>query len=160
MGQDKAALRLGKRTMLGIIRATARSTGLPVRIIRRDLVPRCGPLGGVLTALMTSSAERILFLACDMPFVSAELLGVLSGARGANRPLFVSSHGRVGFPFILPRSAREPVQAQIENGELSLQGLAKSLKGIRKTLPRRFAPQLDNVNTPAKYACALNPQRL
>lgn len=45
MGRDKARLRLRGRTLLAWVRAAARATGWPVRVIRRDLVPRCGPLG-------------------------------------------------------------------------------------------------------------------
>src|SRR5580765_479919 len=77
MGQDKSRLRLGGRTLLARIRATAKTIGLPHRIIRRDLVTQCGPLGGLFTALVTSRADAILFLSCDMPFVSAGLLEML-----------------------------------------------------------------------------------
>jgi molybdopterin-guanine dinucleotide biosynthesis protein A len=74
MGKDKTRLRLGRRSMLALIRAQARATGLPVRVIRRDAVPRCGPVGGIYSALQTTRAEAVLFLACDMPFVTAELI--------------------------------------------------------------------------------------
>src|SRR3954469_8767085 len=74
MGQDKARLRVGDRTMLDHIRSQARATGLPVRVIRHDAVPRCGPLGGIYTALTTTNADWVVFLPCDMPFVSTELI--------------------------------------------------------------------------------------
>src|SRR6266566_1093085 len=77
MGRDKSRLRLGRRTMLGHIRGEARKLGFPVRVIRRDAVPRCGPLGGVYTALKTTRAHAVVFLACDMPFVSADLIAFL-----------------------------------------------------------------------------------
>src|SRR5947207_3457036 len=90
MGREKAGLRLGSKTLIGRIRTEARKLGLPVRIIRRDLVPRCGPLGGILTALKTSQAEAELFLACDMPFISAELLeDLLDCWKADQRPVFM-----------------------------------------------------------------------
>src|SRR5262245_26747021 len=73
MGRNKSRLSLGNITMLGHIRKTAEATGLPVRVIRRDCVPKCGPLGGIYTALKTTEADAILFLACDMPLVTTEL---------------------------------------------------------------------------------------
>ena len=80
MGTDKARLRLGRKTLLGHVRAAARAAGLPLRVIRRDIVPRCGPLGGVYTALRSTRAEAVMFLSCDMPFVTGELLQrLLSG---------------------------------------------------------------------------------
>src|SRR5215213_7030364 len=74
MGRDKSKLRLGGKTLLSHVRKTAGTLDLPVRVVRRDLVPRCGPMGGIYTALKTTSAEAVLFLACDMPQISSALL--------------------------------------------------------------------------------------
>src|SRR5262245_52722575 len=74
MGREKARMRLGRRTLLGHVRRTAESLGLDVRVIRKDLVPRCGPIGGIYTGLKTSRHEAELFLSCDMPFLMADLL--------------------------------------------------------------------------------------
>jgi molybdopterin-guanine dinucleotide biosynthesis protein A len=154
MGHDKSRLRLGTKTMLGIIKDVARSAGGSVRIIRNDLVPRCGPLGGILTALKTSPAKQILFLACDMPFITVELLRRLAKARTEGRAMFVRKDDRVGFPFLLPVTALNIVQLQIEAGDLSLQSLARVLKGKKVALPRSWSTQLQNINTPEKFELA------
>ena len=70
MGRDKARLRLGGRSLLSILRQVSREAGLPCRVLRRDTVKRCGPLGGILTALTSSKHEACLFLSCDMPFIT------------------------------------------------------------------------------------------
>src|SRR5881397_2706641 len=104
MGVDKSRLRLGRRTLLGHIGAAANAAGFRPRVIRADLVPRCGPLAGVYSALATSRAEVILFLSCDMPFISAKLLKALIGRLGSrSKAIFVREHGRVGFPFLIRR---------------------------------------------------------
>jgi len=165
--------------MLARIRAEARATGLPVRVIRRDAVPRCGPLGGIYTALQTTRAQAVLFLACDMPFVTARLMEWVverssgapaigasrsqTGPRGRDarggrrdaRPttldgLFVRSNGVAGFPLLLTLASLRIVSAQIEAGRFSLQGLAKALEAKLVRLPRRLSPQLRNINTPAE----------
>ena len=74
MGRNKASVRVGRLTLLQRVRKTAAELRLPIRVIRRDLVPRCGPLGGIYTGLITSRAAAELFVACDMPFIEAQFL--------------------------------------------------------------------------------------
>ena len=76
MGRDKSKLRLGGKSLLSHVKtaAAAAAQNCPVRIIRKDLVPRCGPLGGIYTALRTTRAQCVLFLSCDMPFVPRTLV--------------------------------------------------------------------------------------
>jgi molybdenum cofactor guanylyltransferase len=152
MGRDKSRLKLGGRTLPGHIRHTAHLTGLPVRIIRRDIVPRCGPLGGVYTGLKTTRAGSVLFLACDMPFVTRELLAwAMRGFDPDEHARFVQSETGAGFPFLLRRSALAGVWRQIERRQFSLRKLASALKARLVFAPRRFAAQLQNVNTPAEW---------
>ncbi len=97
MGRDKSRLKPDRRTLLAHIRLGAKSPGLPVRVIRRDLVPRCGPLGGVFTALKTTRTDAVRFLACEMPFVRAALLKTLLRRFGkTKRALFAPKNGDAG----------------------------------------------------------------
>src|SRR5688572_20649222 len=90
-GRDKARLRFGRRTMLSIIRDTALELGWPVRVIRRDRVPRCGRLGGILTGLQSTSTDAVLFLACDMPLITAELLRkMIEASSGGTRAVYAA----------------------------------------------------------------------
>src|SRR5881394_2977065 len=90
IGRDKARLRLGRRTLLGHVRRAAEAVGLDVRVIRKDLVPRCGPLGGIYTGLITSTHDAEVFLSCDMPFVTPDLIRKVARSAG---PLFVEDAG-------------------------------------------------------------------
>jgi molybdopterin-guanine dinucleotide biosynthesis protein A len=146
MGRDKAQLRLGRRTLLGHVRRTAESLGVEVRIIREDIVPRCGPLGGIYTGLKTSTHEAELFLSCDMPFVTADLLKRLMRAKC---PVFVEHDRGIGFPFMLSVADVGVVEQEIQAGRLSLQNLAKRLRARR--LRVNDAQQLLNVNTPTEW---------
>ncbi len=155
MGRDKARLRLGNRTLLGHVRATARQLLLPVRVIRHDRVPRCGPLGGIYTALASTGAEAVLFLSCDTPFVSRSLLRqLLERSSQAKAGVFVREGNKVGFPFVLRRATFSAVKDHVERQEYSLQVLAKKLKArtFRAHLAQKH--ELLNVNTPAQWKAA------
>ncbi|MBI3417038.1 MAG: molybdenum cofactor guanylyltransferase [Verrucomicrobia bacterium] len=152
MGRDKARLRLGRRTLLGHVRATAQQLGVSVRIIRRDLIPRCGPLGGVYAALKTTRAPRVIFLSCDMPFISATTIRRVAAESATHkRAIFFQSGRAVGFPFGLCRDSLATVKAQIRRREFSLQALARVLFAKRLRWPRGSASERLNVNTPEEY---------
>ena len=94
MGRDKAFIKLGGETLIQrVIAASAdlgqaetilianqpedyRPFGLP---IYPDILPDRGSLGGIYTALMKSESDWVLALACDMPFVSRDLLRFMIG---------------------------------------------------------------------------------
>ena len=152
MGRDKARLRVGRRTMLGLVRKTAGSTEFPVRVVRQDCVPRCGPIGGIYTGLKGTRAEVVLFLACDMPFVSVDLIQLLvHRAQRSKNALFVRSEGGVGFPLVMRATHLEVVTGQIEKGELALHDLAKRIRARIVVPPRGWRAQLRNINTPADW---------
>jgi molybdenum cofactor guanylyltransferase len=152
MGRDKARLQLATGTTLSQILLTAGELRLPLRVIRRDLVPRCGPLGGIYTALKTSQAEAELFLACDMPFVSPALLRkLLRHFQETRAPAFVSAKGMAGFPFLLLKNNLPTVEAHIREKTLSIQQLAGALKAGCLRVGRVRAEELFNVNTPEDW---------
>jgi molybdopterin-guanine dinucleotide biosynthesis protein A len=155
MGTSKAALRLGNQTMLGYIRSRATSAGLTVRVIERDLVRRCGPLGGIFTALSTTSCEGVLFLSCDMPFVSVDLLRrLLSEVRQRSHALFFKTPEGLGFPFWLRATALAMVEKQIARRQYSLQRLAEILRAKTVHPSATERDQLFNINTPADWESA------
>ena len=155
MGEDKSRLKLQGSTLLSTIRRTATELGLPVRIIRRDLVPRCGPLGGVYTGLVTSPSEAELFLACDMPFVDKQLLErIIARFIKTRAPIFTLCRNLAGFPLLLPRDMAGLVREQIDKGNHSLQELAACLAPESLHVERSEAAKVMNINTPADWAKA------
>jgi molybdenum cofactor guanylyltransferase len=149
MRRDKTRVRLGRRTLLGHVRAAAAELCLPVRVLRRDLIPRCGPIGGVYSALKTSKADAILFLPCDMPFLDATLLWRVTRQFTGDRALFANPRGTPGFPFVLSRSMLPVVERQIAKDRLALHELAKALRARMIRLP---VPATLNINNPEDLA--------
>ena len=160
MRRDKARLKLGERSMLGHIRSLARGLALPVRVIRKDRIPRCGPLGGILTALSTSRNDAELFLACDMPFVHPDILrDLIARFRRKARPIFVVTRSGAGFPFLLPAGGWEAVEQQIREKDYSLQALARNLRAQSIRLSPVQARTLFNITTPEDWKEALGRWR-
>lgn len=156
MGTDKSKLKVGGRTLLAHIRKTARELGYPVRVIRHDLVPRSGPVGGIYTALQTSRSSTIVFLSCDMPFVPVALMerlvAQMSTSARKTRGIFVASAGkRAGFPFVLSAACIKTVEQVLNQEKPSLQLLASRVKARKLTLKEIDSRFLFNVNTPVDW---------
>jgi len=152
MGRDKTRLRLGGKPLLAHARAAAAALHSPIRVIRRDLVARCGPIGGVYTALKTTRARHVLFLSCDMPFVPSRLLRrLILSPRSKVRAAFTRHERSLGFPFLLSVEMLPTVEKLLRLGRFALQDLAAELKAKAIQPARREAALLLNVNTPEDW---------
>jgi len=93
MGQDKAGLLLGERTLLqrviAIVQPMFADTLVSVRQTRADCeLPQvcddatfCGPLAGLAAGLAQVKTQWVFAVACDMPFITPELIGYLAKFR-------------------------------------------------------------------------------
>jgi molybdopterin-guanine dinucleotide biosynthesis protein A len=152
MGCDKSKLRLGGKALLAHIRQTAKTLNVPVRVIRRDLVPRCGPMGGIYTALKTTAAETVLFLACDMPHVSGALLKkILQHSKNGGESVFTWNNDTAGFPFVLNCRVLPVLETLLAGKQFSIQVLAKKSRANQFRPGRGFKSELVNVNTSADW---------
>ena len=151
MGHDKATLKLRGRSFLSRIRSAARATGLRTRVIRQDLVPGRGPVGGIHTGLKTSRSDAVVFLACDMPLIRpVHILRVIKEFIRTRANDFVRIAEQVGFPFILNAGSLPVVEAQLASERRSLQELAKRLRARIFRAPKAWQSALTNLNTPAE----------
>ncbi|MCY3771569.1 MAG: molybdenum cofactor guanylyltransferase [Gemmatimonadetes bacterium] len=92
-GSDKALSRFeGERLIQRLCKTVAAATDRVLLITNtpedyafldlesgQDLVPRCGPIGGIYTALRTANTPLCLCVACDMPFIRPEFLEHMVG---------------------------------------------------------------------------------
>jgi molybdopterin-guanine dinucleotide biosynthesis protein A len=138
-----------------------RYAGLGLRVIA-DAVPDAGPLGGLYTALLDAAHDRVVILACDLPFVTAALFERLAAESRTGQEIDA----------VVPRSARglEPLcalymtssaaaaRARIDRADLRVAGLLEDLR-VRELGPGALAPYdegslFENVNTPHDHARA------
>ena len=175
-GADKASLAIGDARIidrqLAALSAVAddvrivandrdRYAGLGLRVIP-DAVPDAGPLGGLYTALIDASHDRVLVLACDLPFVTAALLERLVAESGTGQEIDAvvprSARGLEPLCALYARRCAAAAGARIARGELAVAGLLADLRVIELG-PEALAPYDDgslfeNVNTPHDHARA------
>jgi molybdopterin-guanine dinucleotide biosynthesis protein A len=122
-----------------------------------DLVPGCGPLGGVHTALTEARGDVTLVVGCDMPFVSARFLALLASlSQQADAVVPQTERGYHPLCAAYSRRCLEPVSRRLAAGLLKMTDLFADLRVRAVTLeeigmfgdPGRL---LANVNSPADY---------
>lgn len=120
--------------------------------VHSDIVARCGPLGGVVTALKGTQSDWNLIVACDMPRLSEASLRNLVKAAAGSRAVCVAAGG--------PEGKMEPLCAVYHRRSLpALEGALaeRRLKMIDllaelRAEPVPFPPEmLANVNTPEQW---------
>lgn len=132
--------------------------GLPMF---RDALPDKGSLGGIYTALMRAASECVLVLACDMPFVNADLLRLMIARLDADTDIVVP---RVdGYPQALHAIYRKtcipPIRTQLEANRLKIIRFYDQMR-VRYLDEADYAAfdadgrSFANLNTPAELAQA------
>ena len=173
-GQDKGALVVSGRTILErqiaelsqltsdvlLVGGEVPSVQSPGFRHVADIVPGCGPLGGLHAALSAARAPVLAVVACDMPFVSASLLRyLLSLANGPDRPDIVVPRTEGGYhPLcaVYTRACLEPIARRLAGTRLRVDGLFEDMR-VRVVMPdavARFGDPdrlLANLNTPLEY---------
>jgi molybdenum cofactor guanylyltransferase len=90
MGTDKSQLLIERQTFTERIAETLLQVAERVTLVGgveanfprvADIYPQWGALGGLHAALAECKAEWAIVVACDLPFVSAELVSFLAGKR-------------------------------------------------------------------------------
>jgi molybdopterin-guanine dinucleotide biosynthesis protein A len=117
----------------------------------RDLIPNCGPLGGILTALLYSSNPWICTLPCDMPLITPEIARVLSTRRSGTRPVVARSEkGLEPLLAIWPVEVWNVIYYLLRNDRNSIRDALRRLDAIEVYIPEilpDYKPQIfTNIN--------------
>ena len=168
-GRDKSALLVDGRAILDRqidaltplvddLMIVGHRVNVPGARVIADIVPGCGPLGGLHAALTSARSDVLFLVACDMPYVSPALVEhLLSLAGEADAVVPQTERGYHPLCAVYTRACLEPAAARLADRRLKLREL---LDGVRaRIVPaediRRFGDPdrlLANVNTPADYA--------
>jgi molybdenum cofactor guanylyltransferase len=138
-------------------RAAPQVNGIVPRAIV-DIIPGCGPLGGIHAALSEAKSDAVFVVACDMPYVAAAFVSYLLGlARDADAVIPRTERGYHPLCAAYTRACLEPVARRLAHGQLKTIDVTLDVR-TRIVTPEeldRFgggATLLANVNTPDEYA--------
>jgi molybdopterin-guanine dinucleotide biosynthesis protein A len=177
-GRDKSRLVVGGRTILErqiaeLSRVTSDilivgrndqvwpglsvTDGVAPRLVA-DIVPDCGPLGGLHTALTTARGDALFVAACDMPYLDASFITYLFGlSAGADAVVPRTNGGYHPLCAVYTRACLDAIARRLGNGRLKMIDLLQDVR-TRIVAPDELArfdrdgKLLANVNTPADYA--------
>jgi molybdenum cofactor guanylyltransferase len=174
-GADKAALLIGGARIIDrqmaalaavaddlaiIANDPARYAGLQIPV-QPDAMPGAGALGGIYTALACARHDRVLVVACDLPFVTRDLLArlVQDAGDGIDAVVPRSRRGLEPLCALYTRGCMTAIEARIARGALAVADLASDIRVREIGVDALAAYDPDgrlfvNVNTPHDYARA------
>ncbi len=174
-GADKAALIVGDARIIDRQLGALAGVADDIRIVANDrsrydrveapvvpdALPGAGALGGIYTALLDAHHDRVIVLACDLPFVTRELLTRLvleSRDEAADAVVPRTARGLEPLCAVYRTRCAGALRARIDRGALQIASALEDLR-VRELGGQALAAYDDgslfeNVNTPHDYARA------
>ncbi|MBT3343182.1 MAG: molybdenum cofactor guanylyltransferase [Gemmatimonadetes bacterium] len=173
-GPPKACLQVGDHSLLQRVLDASTPLQLPIWLIRAadpapdlqvhlqqtrvpqlvDQWPDAGPLGGLATAMTQTSCQRVLLLACDLPFLTTQFLEWLM-AQATDASAVVPADGDRLHPLcaVYDRRCDPSLQDRVAQGRLRAHDFLHDLEDA-EVLPRMVWDRFDesdrlltNINT-------------
>jgi len=111
-----------------------------------DLYPGKGPLGGIYTGLLASQSLHSIVVACDMPFLSTELLRYMIEQCGDFDAVVPRLGEGMAEPLhaIYSKSCLEKMKRWLEHNQLGVHSFLKTVRVryVEREESQRFDPQL------------------
>ena len=135
MGRDKALIPVGDRALLSRVYAVAEEVFTDIFVLSnlhthldkvrgpivKDVIPRQGPMIGIVSALLYARTTYVFVLACDMPFLRKEAIEyVLTAARGEDIVIPKTEKGFEPLHALYNRSCISPLLSAIERGRMKI----------------------------------------
>ncbi len=177
MGRDKAELRVrlpsGERiSMLQLVHRALEAvcdetlvvggperSGISAAKVA-DIFPSAGPLGGILSALLASSNDRVFVVACDMPFLSSQVITGLASLVGDHDAVVPRVDGRFEtLHAIYKTDCADTIRTVLDAGERRVRSFFSSID-VRVVTEDEFAlidtsgQSSVNVNDPEEFESA------
>ncbi|HRL14243.1 MAG TPA: molybdenum cofactor guanylyltransferase, partial [Aggregatilineales bacterium] len=172
MGADKSLAELAGKPLIQHVLACVQQLNMPVVLVTdkpeqfsqfqiemvSDILPGNGSLGGIYSALMSSTTPFTLCVACDMPYLNVTLLTYLLSLRiGFDAVVPMINNQPQGLHAIYHRRAAAPIRDLMNRNELRISGVFDHLRVrlVGEAAIRAIDPELrsfTNLNTPEELA--------
>ncbi len=172
MGANKSLVELEGKPLVQHVLEHVRPLNAPILLVtnqfdlyRRfqvsmvaDVLPGKGSLGGIYSALTHSTSAFTLCVACDMPFLNANLLTYLLSLRTGFDAVVPMLDGQPqGLHAVYHRRCAKPIRELIDRNELRISGIFDHLRVrlVGEQAIRNHDPELrsfTNLNTPEELA--------
>ena len=125
-----------------------------------DLVAGKGALGGIHSAVHHAAAPHCLVVACDMPFLNADVLRYLVEQRAAHDVVVPNVNGRPQpLHAVYGKACLQPIARRLESDRLHVVGFYPDVRvrEVRAAELAGFDPEglsFRNLNTPEEFADA------
>lgn len=101
-----------------------------------DIIPDCGPIGGIFTALLHSNNSFVCTLPCDMPLLVPDLFRLLYERRSVDRPVVaISESGIEPLLSLWPTCLVSLLFSFIKGGKYSLRNVLIELQATAVNVP-------------------------
>jgi len=175
MGEDKALLSLGDKTLLQCVADSMKQIFHNVFIIADnieryiafqlpvfpDVYKHCGPLGGIHSAFAHSSAEKIFVISCDLPFISSDVIQYITNIHAHGDAIVVSEGSNIQ-PLcgLYKRTCVAMLEQSLFDNEFSVLQFLRKVRtyvlSLNNLFPSISENALMNVNTPLEYRRSVN----
>ena len=178
MGRDKALLEIGGKPFLGHIVDALREIFTGTIIISDhgelysfldlpiypDVIKRYGPLGGLHSAFVHTTTDRIFIVSCDVPLITSRMVRDIVEAPGNGDAVIMSSGRQIQPLFgVYSRSCLPLLECHLSRGQHSVTRFLQDIPNLRlvSLSPVNNAGQdeLLNINTPRAYEQLLKSAR-
>jgi len=104
-----------------------------------DIIPNCGPLGGIYTALENIKTPWLAVLPCDMPFLAPEIYEILLTNRKEHSPVVaISENGTESLVSIWPKSLSKELRTSLLGNEFTTNKILKKFNAVQVSIPDVF----------------------
>lgn len=108
----------------------------PAITVLSDIIPDCGPAGGIYTALEAIQTPWMAVLPCDMPLLIPEVYKILYEKREEDKPVVAASeNGIESLVSVWKKSLADGIKSYLMRNELALHKILGGLGAVQVSIP-------------------------